>query len=157
MKNCFHTCYLVGQTKAIASDKGVRLEGEVHGPVIAVEVRDVWVWTTELMCLPIVSLKKKPMSLRGKKLCCTIDREAKLWLVYKLNILTYHRPVFHLQEVAWAALAGFQMELLDYNFHCLLWWSIKNPAAGGERGICVGVGWRGDCLRCACDIIYSST
>lgn len=52
------TSHLVGQTKAIASEKGIRLEGEVHGPVIAVEVWDVGVWTTELMCLPIVSLKK---------------------------------------------------------------------------------------------------
>lgn len=77
---CWHTCHLVGQTKAIASDKGVRLEGEVHGPVIAVEVSDVGVWTTELMCLSIFSLKKPKYAkgdLEDKNLCCNTSGEAK--------------------------------------------------------------------------------
>lgn len=74
-----------------------------------------------------------------------------------INILTHHRPVYHLQEVAGAALAGLQMELLDYNFYCLLWWSIKNPAAEGERRICIGIGRRSDGLSSGCGIIYSST
>lgn len=56
MEVCYHhTCHLIGQTHSVAGDEGVRLEDDVHGPPVAVEVWDV-VRSTELVCLSVVSL-----------------------------------------------------------------------------------------------------
>ena len=52
----FFTCHLIGEAHAVAGDEGVGLEGDQHGPPVAVEVRDAGVRRAELVRLPIVSL-----------------------------------------------------------------------------------------------------